>query len=1407
MTVLVVTTDADSGAGSLRNALAAALTGDVIEFAGSLDDSIITLQSSLTIANGVTIDGGGDKITISGDDEYTDFVVSNAGAGGPATLEGLTIANGDGVGSAGAAATGASGAGPGASGGDAAGGVMLSSGSLNLVDDAFKNDTATGGTGGAAYDGEFGTREAGSGGNAAGALYVELGAKITASNLSFSNDTANPGQIGALYPGEGTADLSAGSAYAVSNFGPLVDPNIWTVTTDADSGAGSLRAALAEATTYDIIEFAPSLDNTTITLQSSLTIADGVTIDGIGDNITISGGAKYTDFIVSNAGASAPVTLEGLTIANGDGVGSAGTDATSSTPGGNGGDAAGGVMLSSGSLDLVDDAFNNDAATGGAGGASWFQTLSKPGQAAGNGGNGAGAVYVEAGAAVTASNLTFSNDTAQQGPGGAGNPVEPAGTAGAAFNITNYTAADPGVYTVTTDADSGAGSLRSALTAALTGAIIKFASALDGQTITLQSSLIIGSGVTIDGLGDDITISGNGMHTDFIVSNGDAGAPAVLEGLTIADGDGVGATGAAATTSAAGGNGQNAAGGLWLLDGAVNLVDDAFNNDAATGGTGGASSSGHAAGNGGNAAGAVYAEAGATVTATDVTFSGDAANAGQPGSNAAGGGAGSAGGAYAISNTFVDAGVYTVTTDADSGLGSLRAILAEARTGDWIEFASSLDNSTITLQSSLNIADGVTIDGFGDNISISGDDKYTDFIVANAGAGGPATLEGLIIASGGGAAGAAAGGLDLSSGAVTLYNDGFNGGALTLASSAKAGTVSLGAGSRLIIDGGDTLSLSGTNSLSGSASGAGTLAQTAGTTTFATGATLSTSAWSLSGAGTTATLGEAMSFAGAFKAGAGTRLSLVGGGLSLKGATTLSGLAVTSSVARDLSFYGATGISGLTIGGSVVVGNHAVATESGGSVTVGDAVATDKAELVNTAAGTWDIADNHGIAVGADASSLIDNAGLIEKTGGTATSTVAVSMIDAGAIAVASGTLAFSGRSNSFAGAMISGAGTVWFSGGSSTLNAGTSAAVANLGESGAGTTLTVAENLSYAGVFTQKAGSRLIIDGGDTLSLSGRNWLSGSVSGAGTLAMTGGATTFATGATLSTAAWSLSGAGTTATLGEAVAFAGVFEAGAGTRLSLVGGGLSLKGATTLSGLVVTSSAARELSFYGATGISGLSIGGSAVVGNDAVATESGGSVKVGDAVATDKAELVNTAAGTWDIADNSGIAVGADASSLIDNAGLIEKTGGTGTSTVAVSMINTGKIEAASGLLDLKATVAGAGTDIISGASTLEFNAAVAAAQTVDFTGSGGELLLASPLGFHGEISGFDTSGEGASDTIALLGSWSVGAFTENGAGTGGALALSSGSSHVSLDLLGQYQNGSFTPTVVGGTTKLTFK
>jgi hypothetical protein len=135
----------------------------------------------------------------------------------------------------------------------------------------------------------------------------------------------------------------------------------FTVTTTADSGAGSLRQAILDANANgvaDTIDFDASLAGQTITLTSGqLEITDDVTITGDIDgdrkaDITISGNNASRIFYISTA--TADVTLRSLTITEGRTVG-----------------AVGGAILSnslSGSLTLIDSTVSDSFADQSGGG-------------------------------------------------------------------------------------------------------------------------------------------------------------------------------------------------------------------------------------------------------------------------------------------------------------------------------------------------------------------------------------------------------------------------------------------------------------------------------------------------------------------------------------------------------------------------------------------------------------------------------------------------------------------------------------------------------------------------------------------------------------------------------------------------------------------------------------------------------------------------------------------------------------------------------------------------------------------------------------------------------------------------------------------------------------------------------
>src|SRR4051794_1804607 len=94
-TTLEVTTTADSGAGSLRQALADSLDGDTITFASSVTGTI-ALDSALPVERSVTIQGPGlDQLSIDGGNAVQDLVI--APDAGIVVVSGLTLTHGHGV--------------------------------------------------------------------------------------------------------------------------------------------------------------------------------------------------------------------------------------------------------------------------------------------------------------------------------------------------------------------------------------------------------------------------------------------------------------------------------------------------------------------------------------------------------------------------------------------------------------------------------------------------------------------------------------------------------------------------------------------------------------------------------------------------------------------------------------------------------------------------------------------------------------------------------------------------------------------------------------------------------------------------------------------------------------------------------------------------------------------------------------------------------------------------------------------------------------------------------------------------------------------------------------------------------------------------------------------------------------
>ena len=296
----VVTSTADSGRGSLRQAVADDVSGDEpIEFAAGLAGQTITLLSPIQIAHNLTITGpGGGEVTISGGKATELFNVES----GAVSISGVTLANGL----------------------AAQGGAIANSGNLTISNGTFSNNLAqnnpslypnlnsaggailnlTGATlvvTGSTFNGNEAKGVAGSGNNASGyggAIENTAGATFIGTSDTFDANSAIGGTGGG---GFGGAIDNAGTA-------TVVDSTI--LENSVAKGAGTPPTPSTGA----------GINN-----QAGGTLAISNTIESYdtgGNDLTSAGTVSGPDIVglPTTGPAGAPITLTGISAGAGTGA-------------------------------------------------------------------------------------------------------------------------------------------------------------------------------------------------------------------------------------------------------------------------------------------------------------------------------------------------------------------------------------------------------------------------------------------------------------------------------------------------------------------------------------------------------------------------------------------------------------------------------------------------------------------------------------------------------------------------------------------------------------------------------------------------------------------------------------------------------------------------------------------------------------------------------------------------------------------------------------------------------------------------------------------------------------------------------------------------------------------------------
>jgi hypothetical protein len=417
-------------------------------------------------------------------------------------------------------------------------------------------------------------------------------------------------------------------------------PSILTVSTSADSGPGSLRAAVAAANSGDTIVFVPSVHKITLT-SGELTVTKSLNVAGPGANrLTVSGNDASRVFDIAGG---VTVTLSRLTLAHGLAT-------------------QGGAIDNAGTLVIGDATFSDNRSAGGMGGGAIDNepgsslTLSRS-TLADNTATAAAAADVFGGALLNQGHavVTASTFSGNQALGGAG-PIF-AGSQGGA--IDNFEGATLVVSTSTFTDNQAIGAAGS--TFGVGGAIESNAGFVNNSPSTVDISNCvftgnlatggagsIGNGGALDDEGPGTTMT---VISSSFIDNQSVGGPGGDGVTTLSQGIGGGilkflgtltvsncaflgnlAAGGSGGSNVAAGTSEGASfgGGLATLQGTALVTDCMFAGNQAIGGD-------SAAGPGGIAQGGGVLNAAGSLTVSDSTFVANTARGGQGAPGAVGG--------------------------------------------------------------------------------------------------------------------------------------------------------------------------------------------------------------------------------------------------------------------------------------------------------------------------------------------------------------------------------------------------------------------------------------------------------------------------------------------------------------------------------------------------------------------------------------------------------------------------------------------------------------------------------------------------------------------------------------------------------------------------------------------------